>query len=169
MWYRHLPPLFLGLLAGLFDATVASWLSGWFVGIRAALPFVILLATFSRPRRAILAAIAAGVAIDVLQPVTGLVTFRLLFVIAAITLVARLYVTNRSLVGSLTLGAIGFVADRVALWVVEAGIAFLNTEAFVEYRPPALLELLWIATCIFLAFWVFAAFTRRFMPLVSHR
>lgn len=168
-WYRHLPPFFLGVLAGVFDVAVAPWLPGAWSGVRAALPLVILLSLFSRPRRSVVAAIAAGVVLDVFQPTFGLVTLRFLAVIVAMGVVARLYLTNRSLWGSLALGGIGFLADRMSLWLVTRGVAFFGSEAIVEYRPPIVPELTWIACCIVVAFWVFALFTRRFMPLVSHR
>ena len=119
MWFRRLLPFILGIGAGLFDATVSVWLPGPFFAIGFALPLVILFAAFSStPMRAFFAAAMAGIVLDAFLPVAGFVTLRYVAVVAAVLGASRVYLTNRALGGSLALGAVGFLADRVMLWVV---------------------------------------------------
>jgi len=167
MWFRRLLPVLLGILAGLFDATVSVWLPGSAAAVRFALPLVILFAAFSSPARAFLAAAAAGVVLDAFLPTFGLVMLRLLAVVGAVVGASRIYLTNRALVGSLALGAVGFVTDRVMLWAILGAQHFFGRAVIPEYRPPFVAEGMWVLLCLAAAFLLFAAFARRFVPFAS--
>lgn len=167
MWFRRLFPLVVGLMVGLFDATVSVWFPGVFSSIRFALPFVVALAAFSSPSRALTAAVAAGVVLDAFLPTIGFATFRFVGVVAAVFAASRVYLTNRALVGSLALGAVGFVADRVMRWGVAALGRMGDVQVIPDYSPPFLAEGGWVLLCVAVVFVARAAFARRFVPFAS--
>jgi hypothetical protein len=169
MWPRRILIACIGLLAGLFDATVAVWFGGPLAAINMALPLVVLLSAFSSLERSLTAAVAAGLVIDVLQPSFGLVTLRLLVVAGVIRAVSQAYVTNRSLIGSLALGVIGVALDRALLWLFTLVRGFSSTPFVHEVPPPLIPAIIWTSLVMLATFLIFVAFTRRFMPLISRR
>lgn len=169
MWSRRLLVFFAGCLAGLFDATVAGWLPGPLLAVRAALPFIVLLAAFSSLERTLTAAVAAGIVIDAIQPSFGLMTLRLLITGAVIRAVAERYVTNRSLAGSLALGVFGLLCDRVLLGAFTFLRGLSSVPFIPEVRLPFIAQGVWVLVVMTATFFLFAAFTRRFMPLLSRR
>ena len=169
MWFRRLLPVLLGIAAGLFDLSITPWLPGPLAAMTGTLPLVVLLALFSSPKRALIGAVFAGITVDALLPTASFATLRALAVVGSILLVSRIYLTNRTLVGSLALGLVGLAADRLALMVLAAVRGFSRTPFIPELAPPWFPSLIWLELCVGIAFFVFAAFTRRFLPLVPTR
>lgn len=169
MWSRRILVLIIGLLAGLFDVTVAPWLPGGLSAMRAVLPLVIISAAFSSWERCLTVAIAAGLVMDVLQPSFGLVTLRLLLVASAIRILSQTYLTNRSATGSVALGILGLVVDRILLAMVTLMRDWVGGLFIPEVHPPFLAEAIWMTVCMGGVFVMFAAFTKRFMPLLTRR
>lgn len=168
MWSRRIITVALALLAGLFDATVATWFPGNLTAFRLALPFVTVLAAFSSLERAVSAALAAGVVLDVLLPSSGgFVTIRYVTLALGVAALSRTLLTNRSLMGAYALGLIALVIDRVLLVIVGTVTRAFAPGAIPEIRASFFAEALWLAACITLIFLLFAAFTRRFLPPVS--
>jgi membrane-bound metal-dependent hydrolase YbcI (DUF457 family) len=169
MWPRRILIILLGLFVGLCDATIVTWLGGSLSAMHLALPLVIILSAFSSLERALSAAIAAGLVMDALQPSFGFVTLRLLIVAGVIRAAAQTYVTNRSFAGSAALGIIGLALDAMVLWGVT-WIRGWSSVPFVREMPvPVVPGVIWMLVVMTATFVVFAAFTRRFMPLVSRR
>ncbi|OGL73771.1 hypothetical protein A3E39_03490 [Candidatus Uhrbacteria bacterium RIFCSPHIGHO2_12_FULL_60_25] len=165
---RHIITVVLALLAGLFDATVASWFPGNLMAIRLALPLVTVLAAFSSLERAVPAALASGIVLDVLLPSSsGFVTFRYVALALGVAALSRTILTNRSLMGAYALGFVALVIDRVLLFAMNLLTRAFTSSAIPEIRASFIAEALWLAACITFVFVLFAAFTRRFLPPVS--
>src|SRR3989344_4852113 len=123
---RHIITVVLALLAGLFDATVASWFPGNLMAIRLPLPLVPVLAAFSSLERAVPAALASGIVLDVLLPSSsGFVTFRYVALALAVAALSRPILTHQS-----------FIAE--ALWLAACiTFVFVLFAAFTRrFLPP---------------------------------
>lgn len=168
MWSRRILTVVFGLLAGLFDATVAVWLPGELTAIRLSLPFVAALAAFSLPERAIAAALAAGAVSDALLPAgAGLVTLRFVVVALIVSALARSLFTNRSLAGALALVLIAFLLDRALLAFASFVFVRLMGGWLPEARAAWWAEIVWLWFVMTSVFVLFASFTRRFLPPIS--
>lgn len=169
MWSRRILIVVIGLAAGLFDASWTGWLPAGTANIHMSLILVAILAIFSSQERVLTGAIAAGLVLDVLLPSVGFTTLRLLLVAFAIRGVSHRYLTNRSIFGSWALGLFGLALDRVLL----LGITWLRGSGggiFIpEIRAPLFVEVIWMVFGVGVAFVIYAAFTKRFMPLVIRR
>lgn len=169
MWSRRLIIVAISLAAGIFDASIVSWFSGGWGAFRMSLPLVVLLAAFSSRERAVTAAVSAGLVLDLFQPSFGLVAIRYALVALGMHAVAERYVTNRTLLGSLALGLAGVMTDRVALFLITA-LRGLSQRPFIpETHPLFWMEAGWTACVVGAAFLAFAAFGKRFLPLVTRR
>src|SRR3989344_6425926 len=169
MWYRRLLIVLASILAALFDVTISSWLPGSFGAIRVALPLVIVLAAFSSLERALTAAIVGGMIMDLFLPSFGAIMVRYVLIAFIIRGLAQTYVTNRSIIGSLALGIMGVITDRLLLLLAVAVRGLMPLPFIPEAHPPLFAEFFWIMIVMVLTFVLLAAFTRRFMPLVTNR
>lgn len=170
MWSRRIIVALLGILVGIIDVAVSVWFPGPWAAVRSVLPFVIVLAVFSSRERAVTAAIAAGLVIDVLVPSFGLVTLRLTMVAFVIHALAQRFFSNRSLPGSFALGVAGILIDRALVFGVTTLAGAWTSRTFVtEVRVGWFAETVWMTAVMALSFFGVAALTRRFLPPVTRR
>lgn len=168
MWSRRLITILIAIAFGLWDATVAPWFPGSVSAIKLTLPFVVVLAVFSRQERAVMAAIASGVILDIFLPSNaGLVSVRYLLIAVAIYSLRQHILTNRSLIGVSVLGALSVFTNRILLIIIEPVQSMLGRNVIPEEPPVFWAELLWMVFVMVFIFLLFAAFSRRFLPLVS--
>lgn len=168
MWLRRFFTVLIAVLFGLWDATIAPWFPGLLATVTFSLPFVTVLATFSREERAITAAIASGIMLDIFLPSNaGFVSVRYLIIAMFIFLLQQRLFTNRSLIAVSVLGAIACVSDRLLLLVFTQLQHLLGRTVIPEASSPLLAEVAWIVFVMAITFLLFAAFSKRFLPLVS--
>ncbi|MEN9558380.1 MAG: hypothetical protein RL141_749 [Candidatus Parcubacteria bacterium] len=168
-WNRRALAGAIGLAAGMVDATVTVWFPGLFSVIRFALPGALAITVFSSLDRALVAAVAAGIVMDVLQPSFGFTPIRLALVCVAVRFISQQYVTNRSLIGSVALGIVGLLIDRSILVGATWAHGFIG-EAFIpEVHAPLWAEAAWVGACMAVLFLLFAAFSKRFLPFFTRR
>jgi hypothetical protein len=164
MWLRRIIALFLGIVAGLFDVTVAVWFPGNLTAIRIGLPLVALIAAFSVQERSLVAAVGVGIVADTLMPSTDFVTIRLLIIALAVHALAQRLFTNRSLPGVVALGIIALALDRTLLALYVFAQQVVGRSPILELHAALWAEALWMVFVMTVVFLLFVAFTRRFLP-----
>ncbi len=168
MWSRRITVLCIAIIAGLWDAAIAPWFPGWTTAIRFTLPLVVVLAVFSQQERAVMAAIAGGVILDIFLPSNaGLVSIRFMLIAVAIYSLRQHIITNRSLIGVSVLGALAVFINRILLRAIECSQSVLGKAVIPEEQSVFWIELLLMLFTIVSMFLLFAAFSKRFLPLVS--
>jgi hypothetical protein len=168
---RTLALLFFGgMLAGVWDASIVSWFPSPLSAFRLVLPFAIAFSLFNSRKAAILFAIVGGCALAVLLPSTGgFIPVRYALCVIIAYELSRHVFADRTLFGVSMLASIAAASDRIMQWGFEAGTRLLSgTAQTPEAGGPILAEILWFATIAVLAFISLAAFTRRFLPTISH-
>jgi hypothetical protein len=168
MWFRRIVTVIMAVALGIWDACVSTWFPGMLAAITLSLPFVTVLSAFSVRERAVTAAIASGVILDIFLPSNaGLVSTRFLLVALAVYSLRRHVFTNRSLMGAVALGAFAVLLDRALLFALEALQPLFGRSVIPESAPSFWVEMFWMLMVTGLAFLLFALFTKRFLPLVS--
>ncbi len=169
MWSRRLLILLLGLAAGWIDVGVSTWLPGEWMGIRTSLALVLMLAMFSSRERAVTAAVAAGLVLDVLLPSFSLMTLRLLLLSVAVHALSSRFFTSRSLLGASALALTGLAIDRVMIAIITS-LRELGRSSFIpDVQAAVWAEGLWLLISVGVTFLIFASFTKRFFPSVTRR
>ncbi len=161
--------ILIAILAGVWDACVSTWMPAPFDAIRFVLPFTIVLVAFSSSRiRGPAVALAGGVAFDVLAPSNaGFMTLRIFIVALAVgALTARIF-TTRSLAAAATIGVAAALIDRALLIAFETASSAIGRTVIMEARPSLLASTVWTALVVMAFFYAFAAFGRRFLPVLS--
>lgn len=168
MWTRRITTVFLALFAGYWDATISPWVPGSLGAVQISLPLVLVFSAYSSEERAITAALASGVVLDVFLPSNaGLVSIRYVAIALLIRLLAQNVLTNRSLVSAYAMGAASVLLNRLLLALLEGGSALVGRATIPEPHAGILAELVWMLLCMTGVFLVFAAFTKRFLPPIS--
>jgi hypothetical protein len=168
MWFRRPVTVIAALAFGIWDACVSTWFPGMMTAVTFSLPFVVVLSAFSVRERAITAAIASGIMLDIFLPSNaGMVSMRFLLVALAVYSLRRYVFTNRSLIGAAVLGAFAVLLNRILLLTIEPLQSFLGRSVIPESTNPFWTEFIWMLVVTGLVFVLFALFTRRFLPLVS--
>lgn len=115
-----------------------------------------------------MAAIASGIILDIFLPSNaGLVSIRYLLIAVAIYSLRQHILTNRSLIGVIVLGVLSVFANRILLVIIEPVQSMLGRNVIPEELSAFWAELLWMVFIMVFMFLIFAAFSRRFLPLVS--
>ena len=159
-----------GLLAGIWDASLVSWLPSPLSAFRLVLPLAIVMALFANRQAALVFAIVGGCASAVLIPSTGgwIVIRYAICVLIVYELSHRIF-ANRTMFGVTILAAIAAVSDRLLQWMGETGTRLISGVVQTpEASGPILGEILWSVAIVAIAFISLAAFTRRFLPTISH-
>jgi cell shape-determining protein MreD len=168
MWIRRIAAILAAAGFGLWDAAIASWFPEPLTAVKFGLPFVVILSVFFRQERAVTAAIACGVVMDVFLPSNaGFVSVRYVLIALALYVIRQHILTNRSLIGVAALGALAVCMNRLLLMTAEALQTLLGRSVIPEASPPFWAESLWMLLAVVSVFLVLAAFGRRFLPLVS--
>jgi hypothetical protein len=168
MWFRRPVTVIAALAFGIWDACVSTWFPGMMTAVTFSLPFVVVLSAFSVRERAITAAIASGIMLDIFLPSNaGMVSMRFLLVALAVYSLRRYVFTNRSLIGAAVLGAFAVLLNRILLLTIEPLQSFLGRSVIPESTNSFWTEFIWMLVVTGLVFVLFALFTRRFLPLVS--
>ncbi len=168
MWSRRIGVVFIAVLAGLWDATIAPWFPAPLDAITCTLPFVVALAAFSSRERSVMAAIAGGIVLDILLPSNGgLVSIRYVLIALGVVALAQHVFTNRSFFGVSVLGAFSVTADRLLLPLLEALQRLLGRSIIGESSAGFVAECIWMVAVLCTTFLLFIAFSKRFLPLVS--
>lgn len=169
-WSRRIAVIIIAVAFGLWDAAVIPWFPWPLSAIKLTLPFVAVLAVFSRYERAVTAAIAGGIVLDVfLASNAGLVSIRYLLIALVVSSLRRHVFTDRSLIGVSVLGALSVLADRIFLFFLEAIQSLLGRVVIPEEPAAFWASLCWTIAVMVTMFFLFTAFGKRFLPLVSQR
>jgi hypothetical protein len=161
--------ILIAILAGVWDACVSIWLPAPLDAIRFVLPLAVVLVAFSSSKiRGPAVALAGGVAFDVLAPSNaGFMTLRIFIVALAVAaLTARIF-TTRSFMAAATIGIAAALIDRVLLIAFEMASTAVGRTVIMEARPSLLASTAWTALVVMAFFYAFAAFGKRFLPVVS--
>lgn len=161
--------ILVAIAVGIWDACISSWLPAPLNAIRFILPLTVILSAFSTSRaRVMIAAVIAGVTFGLLAPSNaGFVFFRMVCVALVVMFLAARILTNRTLVSAAAIGGIAVVLDRVLLMGFEWLIASTGHAVYYEDRASLIASAIWVAFLMMSFFVLSAAFSRRFLPILS--
>jgi hypothetical protein len=165
---RYLLAFAIGLLAGLWEVSVLPFLpSIW--GFRPLLPIVVLLLVSSTRSRALAAAVAGGMMLDLYHVAAfDLAIFRWLFLVFVLDLLIRHLFTNRSLYVTAALVVIGRLIEYGTAWLFGNLVSRFGAGAEPWGREAPWVTLGWDVLSVTIGFLILAFLTRRFLTLV-HR
>lgn len=165
---KYILVILLALLAGCWDAGVASWFSFPFSASKFVLVYSVLLALFSSGYgKSLTAAFVGGMTAETYLSSQCWMPFRFMIAVAVVHTLARYVFTNRSIWGVCFLGSIAVVVDRTLLLIIERLPLISGGMRTIEAHPAIVVELAWICLVCTGVFILIAAFSRRFHPTLS--
>jgi len=168
MWSRRLLVASLAVLAGLWDACVASWFPGSWAGLQVGLLFTVMLAIFSSPERWMIGAIVSGsVASTFLSSNGGLMPLRFFAVGFVISYLSQRLFTNRSLMSVVALSGCATLIDRSVLWLMEHVQIWSGRSLTFESHATLGFAVIWSCIVGATVFFLFVLFSKRFLPLIT--
>lgn len=167
---RHILAVLLGLLAGVWEVAVWPFLPP-FASIRPLLPLAVLTLIASGRSRALVTAASAGLLLDLYSVGTfDLATLRWVGLVLLLDVLARHFLTNRSIYSALALVFIGRLVERASAWLFGELSFRLGRSVYEPHIWGSLGSmLLWDLGLVAIGFVLLAFFTRRFVTFVPHR
>jgi cell shape-determining protein MreD len=160
---RWLAVAFLALLAAVIEVAAVPFLPSW-LAVRPLVAFLVLCVIGSPKPRGVVAAVLGGLVVDAFSYARfDAATFRLVLLVFLIDLVARHWLTNRSLYAALAMAVLARCADWVMGWLVAESAYALTAVAYppVFWRDP-LQTLAWDVALVGVGFLALALFSGRF-------
>jgi len=166
---RLLFSVLFGLACGVWEVAVTPFLPAAF-SIHPLLPLLVIFVIASGRPRALAAAIAGGVIIDLFQPAfSDGATLRYVLIVLLLDLVSRHWLTNRSIYSAIALAFVGRVFERFSAWLI--GMLLHLTEVTPYYwsnGASGWVPYLWDAMFVAAGFLLIALLTKRFLTLAQH-
>ncbi len=161
---RVIVAILLGLLTGLWETAVAPFLSQPWGSFHPIIPISVLLLVASGRTRALAFALPAAAVLDAYMGFTFDLAFvRYAFIMFALELVMRQFLTNRSVYASLLLAILARLLDWATAGVTGWLGVLINATAYGWHLPVGALSVLaWDLVITALGFLVIARFTSRF-------
>ena len=161
--------LAIAIIAGIWDASIASWLPLWLQSFQAVLTIIVFTGLFFRFEQSIIVALIGGGILEIFDPASGgMIPLRYLLIALFIHQLALRIFTNRSIVGVITLSVSAMAIDRMLLFVFEAIANLTGAQPTLEAHASFFAESLCLAGVNVMLFLCIAAFSRRFMPSLMH-
>lgn len=166
---RLLVSVAIGLLCGIWEVAVSPFLPPAF-SVHPLLPMLVIFVIASGRPRALAAAIAGGIMMDLFQPAfSDAATLRYALIVLLMDLASRHWFTNRSIYSAVALAFVGRLFERFSAWFVGMVMHLTDmTPYYWAIGPRGWIPFLWDAAFVVVGFLLIALLTKRFLTLAQH-
>lgn len=155
-----------GFAAGLFEVSITPFLPTW-AGVRPLLPLITILLVSTKRSRVAVALLCGTLVFEAYRVSTiDLPIVRLALVVFCMDLVARRFLTNRSVYATVALAWFGRLLDFLSLWLLSMLLFFLGiADAPRFWQELPLWTVAWDGLLVCIGFFGVALFSRRFLTM----